>query len=330
MTRYATIIAALLATTGVSVAQAEELRVSTTAPEASPWGAWIAGVSQRVDEMTDGDLKLNVFHGGQLGDEQTTMNLLARGRVDIAAVTTNAIGLIEPGVEAIHLPFAWENDAQFDCAVDNHLMPMIGEMLDGSGAVPVGVVEIPPFVLFSREAIEQPGDLVGLNFRAVPTRVSVGFLNAMGAHAVPLGNTDMVTSLQTGAVDGAVTSGLFGITLGIHQIAPNILLTRHSRVVGTFLVSESVWTGLSESNRAALAEAMSDVDSLRANVRGVEGAMIANVANGGVNVVELDAATRAAWQEAALAAYDGLLAEIGGRAPEVWETMQTAKAACAN
>jgi TRAP-type C4-dicarboxylate transport system substrate-binding protein len=33
----------------------------------------------------------------------------------------------------------------------------------------------------------------------------------------------MVTSLQTGAVDGAETSGLFGIALGIHQIAPKIL-----------------------------------------------------------------------------------------------------------
>jgi TRAP-type C4-dicarboxylate transport system substrate-binding protein len=129
----------LLATTGVSASQAEELRVSTTAPEASPWGAWIAGVGERVDEMTNGDLKLSIFYGGQLGDEQTTMNLLMRGRVDIAAVTTNAIGLIEPGVEAIHLPFAWESDAQFDCAVDNYLMPMIGEMLDGKGVVPVGM-----------------------------------------------------------------------------------------------------------------------------------------------------------------------------------------------
>jgi hypothetical protein len=33
--------------------------------------------------------------------------------------------------------------------------------------------------MFSRDAIEQPGDLAGLNFRAVPTRVSTGFLNAM-------------------------------------------------------------------------------------------------------------------------------------------------------
>jgi TRAP-type transport system periplasmic protein len=163
----------------VSVSQAEELRVSTTAPEASPWGAWIAGVGERVDEMTNSDLKLSIFYGGQLGDEQTTMNLLMRGRVDIAAVTTNAIGLIEPGVEAIHLPFAWESDAQFDCAVDNYLMPMIGEMLDGKGVVPVGMAELPPFVMFSRDAIEQPGDLAGLNFRAVPTRVSTGFLNAM-------------------------------------------------------------------------------------------------------------------------------------------------------
>jgi len=228
------------------------------------------------------------------------------------------------------MPFAWDSDAQFDCAVDNHLLPMINEMLDGKGAVVVGSVEIPPFVMFSREGIEQPGDLKDLNMRAVPTRVSVGYLNAMGAHAVPLGNSDMVSSLQTGAVDGADTSGLFGIALGLHKMAPNITLTKHSRQVGTLLVSETVWADLSESERAALAEATSDHASLRAGVRGAENFMIDNAAKEGTKVIALDDATRGAWKEAAAASYDALLAEIGGRAPEVWETMQAAKAACGN
>ena len=331
MNRFTTIIAAaLLATTGVSVAQAKELRLATTAPEKSPWGAWLGGVATKVSELTNGDLTLSIFYGGQLGDEQASMNLLTRGRVDIAGLSTSAVGLLEPGVEAIHMPFAWDSDAQFDCAVDNHLLPMINEMLDGKGAVVVGSVEIPPFVMFSREGIEQPGDLKDLNMRAVPTRVSVGYLNAMGAHAVPLGNSDMVSSLQTGAVDGADTSGLFGIALGLHKMAPNITLTKHSRQVGTLLVSETVWADLSESERAALAEATSDHASLRAGVRGAENFMIDNAAKEGTKVIALDDATRGAWKEAAAASYDALLAEIGGRAPEVWETMQAAKAACGN
>ena len=331
MNRFTTIIAAaLLATTGVSVAQAKELRLATTAPEKSPWGAWLGGVATKVSELTNGDLTLSIFYGGQLGDEQASMNLLTRGRVDIAGLSTSAVGLLEPGVEAIHMPFAWDSDAQFDCAVDNHLLPMINEMLDGKGAVLVGSIEIPPFVMFSREGIEQPGDLKDLNMRAVPTRVSVGYLNAMGAHAVPLGNSDMVSSLQTGAVDGADTSGLFGIALGLHKMAPNITLTKHSRQVGTLLVSETVWADLSESERAALAEATSDHASLRAGVRGAENFMIDNAAKEGTKVIALDDATRGAWKEAAAASYDALLAEIGGRAPEVWETMQAAKAACGN
>jgi len=330
MKRFTTMIAALLATTAVTAAQATELRLATTAPEASPWGAWLGSVATKVNELTNGDLTLNVFYGGQLGDEQTTMNLLTRGRVDIAGVSTTAVGLVEPGVEAIHMPFAWDSDAQFDCAVDNHLLPMINEMLDGKGVVLIGSIEIPPFVMFSRDGIEQPGDLAGLNMRAVPTRVSVGYLYAMGAHAVPLGNTDMVTSLQTGAVDGADTSGLFGIALGIHKMAPNITLTKHSRQVGTLLMSDSVWADLSESNRAALAEALSGHAALRAGVRGAENFVIANAAKEGANIIELDDATRAAWKEAVAASYDALLSEIGGRAPEVWETMQTAKAACGN
>jgi len=113
-------------------------------------------------------------------------------------------------------------------------------------------------------------------------------------------------------------------------MAPNITLTKHSRQVGTLLVSETVWADLSESERAALAEATSDRASLRAGVRGAENFMIDNAAKEGTKVIALDDATRGAWKEAAAASYDALLAEIGGRAPEVWETMQAAKAACGN
>lgn len=330
MNKITTAIAALLATAAVSAAQAEELRVSSTAPETSPWGVWLAAAGARVAELTNGELTLNIFYGGQLGDEQTTMNLLIRGRVDIAAVSTSAAGMVEPGLEAIHLPFAWASDAQFDCAVDNYLMPMMTEMLASSNIVPIGSFEVPAFVLFSRQPIASPGDLVGLNWRAVPTRVSVGFLNAIGAHAVPLGNADMVTSLQTGAVDGAETSGLYGIAIGLHQIAPNLLMTQQTRVVGTIMMQRSAWEALSEEHRAALSEALSDVDSLRVNVRRVERTMIDNAAAAGLSVVELDATTRAEWEQAAADAYEPLLTEIGGRAQEVWATMQTAKAACTN
>ena len=330
MNKFTTAVAALLATTAVSAAQAEELRMSSTAPETSPWGVWLAAAGERVAELTDGELTLNIFYGGQLGDEQATMNLLIRGRIDIAAVSTSAAGLVEPGLEAIHLPFAWSSDAEFDGAVDNHLMPMIGDILSSNNIVPIGSFEVPAFVLFSRQAIASPGDLVGQNWRAVPTRVSVGFLNALGAHGVPLGNADMVTSLQTGAVDGAETSGLYGIAIGLNQIAPHLLMTQQTRVVGLLMMPGAVWERLSEEHRAALSEAFSDVDSLRVNVRGVERSMIDNAAANGLTVVELNDTTRAEWQQAAADSYDTLLTEIGGRAREVWATVQEAQAACSN
>ena len=59
--------AAALAATS---ANAVELRLSTAAPEASPWGHTYTAFTAKVAELSGGSLTIKHFHASQLGDEQ--------------------------------------------------------------------------------------------------------------------------------------------------------------------------------------------------------------------------------------------------------------------
>ena len=311
-------------------AEATELKLATTVPAKTPWGAYIAAIAKKAEVKSSGELKIEAFYGGVLGDEQATMGQLSRGRIDMAMVSIQVSALLEPGLEVLLLPFLWKDNAEFDCAIDDHIGTMIHDMLLEQKVITLGYVEVPPYVLFAADPLRTPADISGKKWRAAPTKTSVAYLNATGANAIPLGNTDMTTSLKTGGVAGASTSSVFGIALGLHKLAPYVLVTHHTRVIGNVYVSQKAWKRLSPANQKILRELFADHSAIRATARGAEKAMLGKAAKAGATVVIPNAEELAQWKAIAETTYQPLIAEFGGRSKEVWNIVQKAKAACAS
>ena len=81
----ATALAVVLA---ISAADARELRSAGAAPEKTPWGQSVNAFAAKVAELSGGSLTIKHFHASQLGDEQTTVRQVARGRLDMGGFST--------------------------------------------------------------------------------------------------------------------------------------------------------------------------------------------------------------------------------------------------
>ena len=93
------------ALTAGSLLDAKELRSSGAAPEPSPWGQVTNAFTAKVAELSDGALTINHFHGSQLGDEQTTVKQVARGRLDIGLFSNTATSLLVPEFGLLASPY---------------------------------------------------------------------------------------------------------------------------------------------------------------------------------------------------------------------------------
>ncbi len=79
-------LAASLATSAAVLAQkapSVTLRYTTGAPQKTPWVTQLERFAKDVDEESKGDIKIDAFIAAQLGNEQDTIQQIARGRIDM-------------------------------------------------------------------------------------------------------------------------------------------------------------------------------------------------------------------------------------------------------
>ena len=143
-----------------------------------------------------------------------------------------------------------------------------------------------------------------------------------------MGVVDMVPALKTGQVNAIHTATVYGIAIGLHKLAPNLVFNRMSHDVGTVTVSKRVWNKLSDRQRAGLRKMAELMPELRKSIRGAEVGLLAKAAKEGATVVETSGTAHESWKPFAADAQAELVEKIGGQAPEIWAQIQDAVKSC--
>ena len=317
----------------VSTAASAEtvLKLASVASSASPWGQWFSSVADAIEEQTGGDLKIDLILDAQAGDEQTILRQTMRGRVDIAAVSNTPLTLIAPEIALAAAPFMYDSVEQGTCVSHEHMTETFGEMMEGAGVVPLTWMEVGQYIVFSKETLETPSDLAGKKLRVAESATDEAYARALGTSGVPMGTSDTVPALQTGNVDAAFFPAVFGIGLGTHRVAPNVVITNHARLIGTISVSERTWKTLSEEHQTVLKSTFEAAGpKLTAAILGAEGALIGKITDAGVPVYVPSEEHLAAWRDAATAVAEEVATELGDGGLTVLAALEAAKEACAN
>lgn len=159
---------ALIAALGA--AQAKELRSAGAPPAPSPWGKVTDAFAAKVAELSGGKLTIKHVHSSQLGDEQTTVRQVARGRLDMGVFSNTATSLLVPEFALLASPFAFASLEQADCVADNHLLATFGSSFEKAGVTPIGWLEVGQQIIFAKDPILSPADLAGVKIRTAPTK----------------------------------------------------------------------------------------------------------------------------------------------------------------
>lgn len=319
------IAAAVAAIVAASAADARELRSAGAAPEASPWGQIYNAFTAKVAELSGGSLTIKHFHASQLGDEQTTIRQIARGRLDMGAFSNTASSLLVPEFGLLASPFAFDDLEQADCVADNHLIGTFGEKFDAAGVHPIAWFEVGQQIIFASEPVVSPADLAGVKIRTAPTKTDTLFMDAAGGSAVPLGTTDTMPALKTGNVTAATWPAVYGMAVGYHKVATHVTPTNHVHQIGSVVVSNKTWNTLSAEEQGWLNEAAVILKGLRKAIRGAEIALLEKIKGDGATV---HASDDAAWRAVAPGVQPRIVSELGGDSEATWAAIGAAKTAC--
>lgn len=305
-----------------------ELRLASVAPEGTPWIDSMARYEASVETASGDAVDVQLFPSGQLGDEIQSVQQVRRGRIEGAFVSAPSLSTLIPELGMIEAPFLWVSPEELDYVMDNYLFDALVPLFEAKDMILVEVMDVGWIHILSEPPVVMPGDAKGLKPRAVQTKTSMGFWEALGANPVALPFTDVLPSLQTGLVNGTDNELVSIFFAEFYKAAQNLTLTFHSYQLGAVVISKSWFDGLTSEQQAMIRQSPDGERARsRAEVRGLQDWILGQLEEGGVAIHRLSPDQTAAWQAALVDFNTGLAAELGGSSTEFGALIAQGKAA---
>lgn len=295
--------------------QTYEMKIATVAPEGTPWEKQLRGLKDYVESESGGRIRVKMFMGGSLGGEKALVRRTAQGSIQCFGGSTAALGSLVPELNVIEAPFLFDDVEQADRALDGRAKGIVAQSVEAHG-FQFGLWAENGFrSWFTKERpIRTPDDMRGLRMRSQEALVHLETYRAVGASPVPIDVTNVLTSLQTGVVDGFDNTPLFAFAASWYQAAQHMTVSQHSYQPGIVVYSKSWYDGLP----ADLQQVLDNVPREhtvqgRQGVRRMTPILIRNLERSGIQVHEPTAAERQAFVQATARVPDRVAAKAGGR-----------------
>jgi tripartite ATP-independent transporter DctP family solute receptor len=263
MTKYTFSRLALVAASSmlfISPAMAETLRLGTVVSAPHPWLDAAEAFKAEVEEATEGRIDVQIFPGGQLGNDQTMVDEIRIGTTDMIIGGTMNISPYIPEFEIFSLNYLFEDMDKFKLAtapespVFNYFDTAMSEAgvglkllsLTGGGTRNLSTNTGP---------VIEPSDMQGVKMRVTGSRLDADMWQSVGALTTSLPWTEIYTGLQTGVVEAfeSTISGYYSSRL--YEVAPYHAKTEHQVMMSHISISDNRFNRFSEDDQRIILEA---------------------------------------------------------------------------
>jgi tripartite ATP-independent transporter DctP family solute receptor len=240
-------------------------------------------MAERLDALSGGSMRIEIYPSGQLGSEREAIELLQIGSIAMAKVSASPLEAFVPTMGIFNLPYLFRNHEHhldvLDSAIGREiLLAPVEARIRGLGFYDAGSRS---FYTTGRQ-VETPADLQGLKIRVQESQTAMQMVSAMGGSPTPIAWGELYTALQQGVVDGAENNAPSFFTSGHYEVARFFTLDEHTAVPDLLLISTQVWDSLNDRQRGWLELAVEESVAFQRELwqRDTEAALEAVTADG--------------------------------------------------
>lgn len=253
---------ALGLTFSATAVNATELKFATLAPQGTSLYKALQQAGEEIKTKTGGRVTFTIFGGGTAGDEKDFVRKMNFGELQGAALTGVGLGIINPEVRVLELPFLFKDQASVDRTYAA-LKPYFADSFLKKGFVMLGWAEVGFVNIFSNKPIKKQADLKGVKmWMWAGDPLAEEMYKALGVTPVPLAITDVLTSLQTGMIDGAYAPPLGAIAFQWQTKTKFVTDINLVNGTGALVISKKEWDKISAADQAAV-KAVLDAKSVQ-------------------------------------------------------------------
>jgi TRAP-type C4-dicarboxylate transport system substrate-binding protein len=286
-----------------------DIKISTLAPEGSPWYDIIKELGNKWRTASGGKVTLTMFAGGVQGDEPEMIRKMRRGQLQAAAVTSTGLETISPELSALSIPLLFNTNEEVDY-VREKIGPRLKKALEDKGFIVLNWGDAGWVRFFSVKPATTINDLRKMKLFTWGAETE-GMYKDAGFNPVPLSPTDMLPSFTTGAITAAPSPPLLALTGQWFKIANHMTDLKFAPIVGATIVLRSTWDKIDPGLRPTLlasAEALGV--RLKADIRKLEEDAIAAMVKRGLVVHKVSPEAEREWRQTAERFYGRIRGEL--------------------
>ncbi len=215
--------------------------------------------AQRVAQLSNGRIKVLVFHSGQLGNDPQSIKLVSEGKLDFTVSATGSYSGLVPELNLTALPYlvtGYEEGWRF--YDESPWLRTQFDKLPPKGLRHLATWEAGFRSFTTKTPLARPSDAAGKKMRVFPNEMIQWIVQAVGYEPVVIPVTEVYGAIQQGRVDGQENPIDTIRALRFFEVAPNIALTQHVYSPLPVVVSEQRWAKLSKSDQQIIDKALDE------------------------------------------------------------------------
>ncbi|SHF61880.1 C4-dicarboxylate-binding protein DctP [Modicisalibacter ilicicola DSM 19980] len=233
------------------------LRLSSQIPENHPIGENLSFFKEKVEEISDGEIQVQIYPSAQLYKGSEIPQAVASGSIDMGLVLIDEYSGTLPATGLFSVAFLFPDYEVLAKAAgpDSPVRQQLDEMIRGTGTKVLWWQDYGPIQLLANdEPLVEPEDMQDKKVRVLG-KPSGDFIEALGGSPVKISGSEQFMAYQRGTVDVGMTGTTATKSRKLHEVMDYITITNHAQVEFLIVINDELWGELSDQEQAWMSEA---------------------------------------------------------------------------
>lgn len=270
-------------------AETYEFRLGHIAPDDHIWNEGAKKLAEELEERSDGRMTMELYPGGQLGNDADMIQQIQSGSLDFGLITNAHLTTESDAFSAWFAPFLFDSYEAALEASNTELGEEILATLDGQGVKAMDYMFSGHRTMMFSEKIETPEDIAGLTLRVTPSPALEDWYRMLGASPESIPLPDVYQSAQTGVIDGMEMDLDAAVTSNFNEVTGYGAMTNHMVWPSVMVMNEDLYGNMSEEDQKIVVESMAAASEYGTMERaGMEQEYIDTLTERGMELYEME------------------------------------------
>ena len=238
------------------------LKLSTSCTPLEPTTQGYMKFAKIIEQLTNGNIKVTVYHSGQLADQKTSVLGTMRGDIDMCDGAPSFFSDLVPYPEIgiLEAAYVFKNLDHMYYVLNGPIGKAYWEELRKRS----GLVVLDTWFMGTRQlnltkkagVVRKPEDLKGVKLRMPGSEVWMDVGRGLGAQPTPLGFNEVYMALKTGTIDGQDNPLPTDYSSKFYEVTHYIILTDHQMSINNPTINEKLWESMPEDYKVYMKKAL--------------------------------------------------------------------------